>query len=354
MKSLFIFLLALFFLNNGMAQTQFTELTVGIAGSPPFVEDTIGENGISVEIWERLANRMNWEYRSVYFEDMAAALEALKEGDIQAIAGPVSITSKRAENIDFTLPYFQSSLSILSRIDDPSLWERIAPFFSKAFFIAVCIFILILAIVGTLLWLAERKANPEQFPGKPARGVANGMWCAIVTMTTTGYGDIAPRTFWGRFVAAAWMVISILIATTLIAGIASTVSITGAQTNYIANAEGLKGKKVATIEGSPAVEFIKDNGGRLVPVDNIEEAIQQLKAKKINAIVYDRPQLLYTIQQYPEDDLAVSTSEYEKQGYGFAFPLGAPHLHDVNVALLELKEAGEIQEIVNEWLGKKP
>jgi polar amino acid transport system substrate-binding protein len=89
----------------------------------------------------------------------------------------------QAKKFRFTQPYFLSSLSILSR-DPPSPWECISPFFSKRFFGAVCIFLLILGGVGTLLWLPERERNTEQFPHEPAKGIANGMWCAIVTMST--------------------------------------------------------------------------------------------------------------------------------------------------------------------------
>ena len=116
------------------------------------------------------------------------------------VVGPVSITAERARRMRFSQPYFQSSLSILSRSEAPSWPQRIRPFCSARFFIALGVFVLILGGVGALIWMAEREANPDQFPAAPARGIANGMWCAIVTMSTTGYGDRAPITFWGRMV----------------------------------------------------------------------------------------------------------------------------------------------------------
>lgn len=192
------------------AQSQSPQkLRIGIAGSEPFVVDSSGATGISVEIWRDISEGLGLTNTSVFFSSISEGLQAVRDGKIDVLVGPVSITSERAETVKFTQPYFQSSLSILSRTDEPSIWERISPFFSKKFFLALCIFILVLAIVGALLWLAERKRN-EQFPDKPGRGIPNGMWCAIVTMTTTGYGDIAPITFWGRFIAGAWMVISLL------------------------------------------------------------------------------------------------------------------------------------------------
>lgn len=328
-------------------------LTVGIAGSEPFLVDTASLSGISPEIWDVLAGKMQLQYRTVFFNDVPAALKALQSGAVNVVVGPVSITSERADHFKFTQPYFQSSLSILSIAKKPALWNRLAPFFSKKFFIALFIFLFILAIVGTILWLAERKKNPEQFPSSPAQGIANGMWCAIVTMTTTGYGDIAPRTFWGRFTASAWMIVSLIFATTMIAGIASVLTLGGIQPDTINTAEELSGKKVGTVRDSPAAAFAVENGGKTIPINNLQQGYEMMLKHQLDAVVFDRPQLLYFIKSHPEENLNISKAEYNKQGYGFAFPLSENDLHAMNVALLQMQEAGDINNIVKKWIGKE-
>ncbi len=79
--------------------------------------------------------------------------------------------------------------------------------------------------VGTLLWLAERRDNPEQFPATPVRGIGNGVWLALVTMTTVGYGDRVPITTAGRVMAGVWMVIALISASSLTAGIATALTL---------------------------------------------------------------------------------------------------------------------------------
>ncbi len=337
---------------NGPLKAEDT-LRVGIAGSSPFVIDTTTDTGISLEIWDALAEKMQWQYRKVYFEDVPQALTAIEQGAIDAIAGPVSITSERAEKVSFTQPYFQSSLSILSRQDEFSLWQRIAPFFTKKFFIAVCIFLFILAIVGAMLWLAERKENKEQFTDKPLSGILNGMWCAIVTMTTTGYGDVTPKTLGGRAIASIWMVTSLIFATTMIAGIASTVTLTGLSTSTIKTSEELRSKPVAVIKGSPAEDFLRDHGGNAIYSEDMDQCISLLIAKKVDAVLYDRPQLQYYLQQHPSTNLVLSAGEFDRQGYGFAFPVEDTLLHQINISLLDLKESGKIQTITSNWLGSQ-
>lgn len=328
-------------------------LVVGIAGNAPFIADTTLQTGISFEIWNELAQSMDIPYRPVYFEDIPHALAALQAGKVNAVAGPVSITAERAEKFRFTQPYFQSSLPIMSVQDDMKIWSRIQPFFSKKFFLALSIFLFILAIIGSILWITERKANPKQFPKSPARGIANGMWCAIATMTTTGYGDVTPRTFWGRFTASAWMIISLIFATSMIAGISSTLTLSIIQTSAIKTAEDMSGKMIAVVKSSPAADFVLDNNGKAVNMENLDEGVQLLRDKKVQGIVFDRPQLLYFTKTHPEMHLYISKAEYNKLGYGFAFPLKQADLHSLNIVLLQMQESGDIATIVRRWLGRE-
>ncbi|MGB5812781.1 MAG: ion transporter [Polyangiales bacterium] len=53
---------------------------------------------------------------------------------------------------------------------------------------------------GISLYLVERTANPE------INSVGDGLWWALVTITTVGFGDITPETTVGRFIGGTMMV----------------------------------------------------------------------------------------------------------------------------------------------------
>ncbi len=335
------------------AQYKGDTLKVGIAGSEPFVfKKNLEPRGIAIEIWKELAIKKKYTYRYISYSSVDEALKALNKGELDLVAGPISITSNRMAFMRFSQPFYNSSLAIVSRTDKLSIWEKIKPFFSFKLLLAVLIFLFILSVVGLFLWLAERKKSPDQFPYDPVNGIANGMWLAIVTMSTTGYGDKAPITLWGRIIAGSWMIISLIFATSMVAGIASTLTLSSLGTSTISNIEQLYDKRAATITASPSEFFLNESKIKTLGVDNLTDAIKKLKNKNVDAVVYDRPQLLYYLKNHADENLHIAKAEYFNQGYGFAFPMNTKLIYDVNRALLELTEEQEVARIVEYYLDK--
>ena len=64
-------------------------------------------------------------------------------------------------------------------------------------------------IFGTLIWFIERWTNSEF--SKNFHGILTGLWFGLVTMTTVGYGDIAPKSSIGKLLTVAWMMIGVVL-----------------------------------------------------------------------------------------------------------------------------------------------
>jgi voltage-gated potassium channel len=75
---------------------------------------------------------------------------------------------------------------------------------------------ILLLLAASLAYLLERSTQPEVFGSIPA-----ALWWAIVTMTTTGYGDVVPQTVLGRALAGVVMISGIAVIA-LWAGILAT------------------------------------------------------------------------------------------------------------------------------------
>lgn len=66
------------------------------------------------------------------------------------------------------------------------------------------VMITMVVISSTVMWMIEHTAQPEKF-----RSIPDAMWWAMATLTTVGYGDIAPVTALGRFVGGFVMLLGI-------------------------------------------------------------------------------------------------------------------------------------------------
>jgi polar amino acid transport system substrate-binding protein len=326
-------------------------LAVGVAGSEPFV---IGHSspphGLSLEVWRAVAARAGVRFKLVSKKSVASALADVASGKLDVAVGPISITAARSKRVRFTQPYFQASLAILAP-ERGGLWSRIRPFASRAFAAGVGALLLVLLVVGTLLWLAERHHNPEQFPETPLRGISNGIWLALVTMTTVGYGDRVPLSLAGRVVAGVWMVIALISASSLTAGIATALTLSQLDTGSIQRIEQLSRHPVAVVRGTTGARLAARHGARLVETRDLPQAVQRVTAHKADAVVFDRPMLQYYLKQHPSSNLEVSTKSYEPQGYGFAVRDDPALQHRLSVALLELAEQDQLGAIIDRWLG---
>jgi voltage-gated potassium channel len=69
-----------------------------------------------------------------------------------------------------------------------------------------------------LLYLALVVVSGLAFAWFEHKSVGDGLWWAVVTTTTTGYGDLSPASLAGRLTGAATMMISILIVLPLLIG----------------------------------------------------------------------------------------------------------------------------------------
>jgi voltage-gated potassium channel len=82
-----------------------------------------------------------------------------------------------------------------------SLLGRVLALEAKPLASVMVIFLVILFLAAVALHVLERDAQPDKFGDLPG-----ALWWSVATLTTTGYGDVAPLTRMGRLVASVVMV----------------------------------------------------------------------------------------------------------------------------------------------------
>ncbi|MDB9318149.1 transporter substrate-binding domain-containing protein [Nodularia spumigena] len=328
-------------------------LRVGVAGSAPFVirkdKDT---SGISVEVWKQVARSQNIEYELIPQSSVANALEVVEQGELDLLIGPITITAQRLQKVDFTQPYFSTEIAVLTTAEDPSIWSRVKPFFETAVLTSMAILVILMFVVGNLVWLAERNKNSEQFPKNYLQGVGNGMWFALVTLTTVGYGDRAPVTRLGRLIAGTWMVLALVTVSSLTAGLASaiTIALSGDSTEQFTSPSSLQDTRLATVKGSSSVEVVQNYSNRIQEVATLGDAVKLLSTKSADAVVFDRPALEYYLTQNPELNVKLTNLSLGNELYGFVLPIDSSLTKKLNIELRLMSENGSLKDIATRWL----
>ncbi|MDB9314674.1 transporter substrate-binding domain-containing protein [Spirulina sp. CS-785/01] len=334
-------------------ETEQEVLTVGIGGTPPFlIENGEEYQGIVPDLWAQIALINDFEYEFVFQTQTPEALQAIQSGELDILIGPFSISSERLEEVDFTQPFFVSSVGILLPEHPPTLWSRVRPFFTRTALSSVGALLVCLFLVGNGMWLVERKENPEQFSREYWPGVGNGMWFAVVTLTTVGYGDRAPKTSLGRFIASIWMLISLITVSSLIGGLASafTLALSKLPTAQITHPRDLRGTRMAVVDGSTGEVWATEYHARLIKRDTLEEAVALVEAGKAEGFIFDRPVLAYHLSRNPDLALRLADFTLSSENLGFVVPYGSPLTKSLDLAIVSLKENGTIQTISDRWL----
>lgn len=327
-------------------------LKVGYAGSAPFVFHKENEEGIVIDIWKEIAFGLNKNFKLIEFQSVESGIKAIDNNELDILIGPITINSSRAALVNFSQPYYNTELAILAPVVETTFWGMIKPFLSTTFIYAVMVLLVILSIVGFLFWLIEGRKYPEDYGEGAIKGTASGVWLAVVTMTTVGYGDLAPRSAGGRFLLGAWMVTSLILATSFVAGIATTFSQTSNEDKTITSLNHLQDKKVAVPNYKKIMDKIRSSHGTPVPVSDVSEGYQLLLDKKVDAVIYDEIPLQYIFSADKKEDFVLSKKRIEPQYYGFLFPIGSTLKRNVDLQIIRLQDNQEIRNIVDDWISR--
>lgn len=328
-------------------------LRVGVAVFPPSViESEEGSlEGFDIELWQDIARNANlqYEFTVLPLADLLAAVES-DEVDV-ALAGP-SVSAAREESMDFSHPYMSAGLRILTRTDDsPKILRYVQSAIDSGAaraLIFLCGFILLCAHVFFFAERGSKAISHHYFPG-----IFESAWFIVATMTTVGYGDLAPHRWLGRFVAFVVMITGIGLFGVLVADLSTGMTLQELQAR-ITGPSDLADRKVATVRGSTSVEVARSYGASILEFDTLDDAIAALDANEADSVVFDGPPLLHYLRLHPDDSAVLVPQRLTTDSYALAFPTGSPLIETVNRALLRLEESGERDRLYQKWFAANP
>ena len=329
-------------------------LRVGTKPFAPFSFVQEGQYiGFSIDLWREVAKELELEYELYGEKTVVDLLNSVSSKNTDVAIAGITITAEREETVDFSHSFFESGLQILVPIDSQAssintfVWLIFSPILLKT----IGVLLAVVIISAHLLWFFEKEKNPEMFPKEYLKGIWEACWWSVVTVVTVGYGDKAPIGVAGRIIAIIWMFTGVLLISYFTASVSSALTVQQLKTS-IQKLEDLNGKRVATVKGSTAAQYLADRPIKKVEFELVEEAFKSLEESEVDAIVYDSPVLQNYAAQDGVGKARVVGSTFERQSYGIALKTNSPYREQINLALLKLEENGTYDEIYRKWFGK--
>lgn len=341
-------------LSQAAAQSEPGKLVIGTMRVPPFVlrgDDGVW-NGLSVELWKRIAAELKvpYEFRE-YDYDPEGLLRAVERHEIDAAIAAIPVTAEDEARFDFSHPYFAAGLGIAVRTEAKGgMLATLSSFLTWQMLATVGGLLGLLVSIGALIWFLERRQTPPNFDPRPLQGIGDGVWWAAVTMTTTGYGDKVPVGWRGRILGLLWMFASIFLISLFSASLASSFVVNRLKTG-ITGPSDLPRARIATVAGSAGEQWTGEQSytGRSYPF--VIQASKALQRGDVNALIYEKAILGHMIKEYGWRELHMLPHTLAVWDYAIAIPPDSPLKESINRALLKVMKRQDWKDVVQRYVG---
>jgi polar amino acid transport system substrate-binding protein len=327
------------------------KLLVGVVAAPPVYMKAPDNRwvGFGVEIWQAVAKDMGLAFEFREFNTLKSMLTALEKNGIDAI--PAMAVQDRLEPfIDFSQSYLKSGLSIAVPTEGTEdRWMNVAKsVFSLQILKAIALMFLMSLLIGMIVWSFEKRRNSEMFGNGNIKGIGNGIWWAMVTMTTVGYGDKSPKTLGGRIFAIVWMIFSIVFIAAFTATITTQLTLTELR-GKVHGFNDLYHARVGCISGSDGCNFLVKKGVAVIPFESIMKGLAAVANRKIDAFVQNEKILQYLIKTEFPGQLQAVGGTFDEYFVSIALKRDSPLRKPINQVLLRFMKTDDWTQLLNRY-----
>lgn len=310
--------------------------------------DQNSATGLGIELLQTSLKHRELNFISIEHDKLK---DAFAQQSIDIAVGAFSPHHDGEVSFDYSHPYHYDQIGMLTRQQKEDPWTNtIHHLLSSAFIKAIAALVGLIFCFGALLWVFERRKNPEHFGGSPLHGLGAGFWWSAVTMTTVGYGDKSPMSFGGRVIGFIWMFTGLMVISSFTANIAASLTVTHLQGGF-ERYDQLKTHKIWAPSGSTASELLRRHHCRHSTGSDLEQALEQFRSGKLDLIVADRSLLLHH-QQSDQGESVLPAPHSPTLAISYLLPQGSSLLEELNRALLKTLLSPEADHIEMKYVQK--
>ena len=339
-------------------------LKVGIKPSEPWVmynkslpEEERRPIGFSIDLWNKIASKLNVETKWVYYNSTSDLIKATKNGEIDAGISAITITSSREKVLDFSNSMYELGLQVMvdASKSSASVLDLMAKEINKMMTLkSTLIFFLFLFITIHLRWFVDKRDNNSKLFSKEYKsGIIDSFWWGI-TMLVTWETPVSKGL--ARVIDLMWHIVGI-IAISILTAIVTAALTAQAISGSIRSEKDLAGKYVAVIATDAPRRYVEKIGANVILVDTLTEAIEFVRTGKADALVHDGPRLVYLANKINKKEhkkvLLVTKFKFNPQNYGIVFPSDSKLKESVDRVLLKLRESDGLEKSFHAGLKEK-
>jgi polar amino acid transport system substrate-binding protein len=208
----------------------------------------------------------------------------------------------------------------------------------------------LLIVMGVAMWIAERPIRPRGHESAVGT-LRDGVYWAVVTMTTVGYGDKTPKTTAGRVIAVVWMLASVALISILSTSIVSRMTAERVVGGPRLTGAELAGKRLAAVAHSSGAEYLDERHLRYAPFDELPAALAALGRGEVDAVVNSVGALQYLISRRFKGAIRPPQGVLEPAYMAIALPPGSPLKKKLDEALVGITASQEWRQVEDGYFG---
>jgi polar amino acid transport system substrate-binding protein len=148
----------------------------------------------------------------------------------------------------------------------------------------------------------------------------------------------------------AWMIGGIVLVALLTSTLTATMTVEQV-TGTIRSPRDLAGKIVACQEGAVASEAVREYGGIPQIFPDLDHMLQAVREETCDAAVSESHTLMHALATAGEGSFRLVGGVFDSFDFGLALPPDSPLREPLNTAILQMREAGLLDEIKDRWFG---
>ncbi|KAK3128585.1 hypothetical protein QOZ80_6BG0463730 [Eleusine coracana subsp. coracana] len=331
---------------------------VDVSYSPTSNTSTV--TGYCIDIFSMLMKSLSFpvSYQYVPFGDSTTSYNSLLnlvyDKKVDAMVGDTTISTSRMNKVAFTMPFTDTGLSmivVLKKETSGSMWIFLQPLTSTLWIVSLVFFF----FTGFVVWVIEHRINPE-FYGMPSQQFGIIFYFAFSTLVFSHKEKLESNL--SRFVVIIWVFVVLILTSSYTASLTSMLTVQRLQPTVNSVQDLLRnGDYVGYQRGSTVGYWLEEMGfhrKNLLGYDTVEEYADALQKGSenggVSAIFDEIPYLKIFLAKYCEGYTMVGPT-YRLGGFGFAFPIGSPLVHDISQAIMIPSVQEEMVQIENKWFG---